>query len=109
MKKKELPKNVINPFSDAFLAHWETWKQYKEEEFKFKYKGCISEQTALMQLSVISGGVESVAVEIINQSMSNGWKGLFPLKINNNGTGNQNLRQSVNQEFTTRNYDNRQF
>lgn len=97
---------VVNPFSEAFLAHWGTWKQYKVEEFGFKYKGVISEQTALMQLSVISGGREEIAVEIINQSMSNGWKGLFPLKNNTNGTTKEQFRKDVSAEFAGRNYAN---
>lgn len=110
MRKKELPKNVINPFSDDFLEHWDLWKQYKMEEFKFKYKGVISEQATLMQLSVISGSDEQVAVQIIQQSMSNGWKGLFPIKNNNNNGTKRgtDLQQSVNQEFAARNYENRQ-
>jgi len=83
-RKKELPKNVINPFSDEFLKEWDLWKQYKMEEFKFKYKGVISEQAALMQLATLSEGKEDVAVLIIRQSMSNGWKGLFQKKQNKN-------------------------
>jgi len=110
MTKKELPKNIINPFSDAFLENWDMWKQYKMEEFKFKYKGCISEQAALMQLSIISGSNEETAVAIIQQSMSNGWKGLFPLKNNINGTKQiaaSFTREDVNKEFAGRNYDRR--
>ncbi len=87
MSKKELPTGIINPFSDVFLETWDFWKRYKMEEFKFKYKGCLSEQAALMQLSELSGSDEITAVAIIKQSMSNGWKGLFELKNKNNGTG----------------------
>lgn len=111
MRNNELPKNIINPFSDAFLDTWQVWKDYKWEEFKFKYKGCISEQTALMKLSELSGGKEDVAVEIIKQSISSGWKGLFELKNNskNGQSGNQKgfTRESVNEEFASRNYDRR--
>lgn len=106
-KKQEIPKNVINPFSEAFLDMWDLWKQYKNEQFKFKYKGCISEQAALMQLATISGNDEGVACEIIKQSMANGWRGLFMLKNNKNGNTKAPTREDVNTEFAGRNYSNR--
>ena len=110
MTKKALPQNIINPFTDAFLEHWDLWKQYKMEEFKFKYKGCLSEQAALMNLNDLSKNDENIAVEIIKQSMSNGWKGLFQLKNNTNGAKQINAsftRDEVSAEFNNRNYNNR--
>jgi hypothetical protein len=104
---KELPKNIVNPFSDEFVSMWNIWKQYKWEEFKFKYKGCLSEQAALMKLNDLSCHVEEVAVEIIKQSMANGWKGFFELKNKGNGNTKENTRQSVSEQFAGRNYANR--
>ncbi len=78
---------VINPFSEAFLPVWQMWKDYKIQEFRFKYKGCLSEQAALMHLNTLSKSKEDIATAIIKQSMENGWKGLFELKNNTNGTG----------------------
>lgn len=105
-KKKELPKNVVNPFSDNFLEKWDLWKQYKMEEFKFKYKGVISEQAALMQLATLSGGREDIAEQIIHQSMSNGWKGLFMLSNQNNGNGKStsDARKDVGDVLSGRSY-----
>lgn len=75
----EIPKGVINPFSDAFLPTWELWKLYKKESFNFKYKGVISEQMALKQLVDLSEGDEEKAIKIIEQSIRRQWQGLFPL------------------------------
>ena len=95
--KKELPLNVINPFSDAFLEKWQAWKDYRWDEHKFKYKGVFSEQAALMKLNELSAGDEQKAWLIIKQSMEGPWKGLFPLNKSNiqNGT-----KQSVAENRT---------
>ncbi len=81
-----IPKNVINPFSEAFEKSWELWKQYKLESFKFKYKGVISEQMALKHLVDLSDGDEQKAVKIIEQSIRREWQGFFPLKETTHGT-----------------------
>lgn len=106
-KKKPLPDNVINPFSDDFLPHWDNWKTYRWEEHKFKYKGVMSEQAALMLLNDVSGQNEETAIEILKQSMANGWKGFFEIKNKINGTGktqstNGFSRQGVNSAFNSR-------
>lgn len=88
-KDSRIPDNVINPFSDAFLDTWQRWKDFRWEEHKFKYKGCISEQTRLISLARLADGVEEVAIAIILQSIENGWSGLYALKtvkIKSNGT-----------------------
>jgi hypothetical protein len=109
MKKKTLPENIINPFSDSFLDTWDLWRQYRWEEHKFKYKGVLSEQAALMQLNDVSNKNEEKAIAIIKQSMANGWKGFFELKINGNGQSNSKnnefTREGVSQELGSRNYE----
>lgn len=106
MAASKMPQGIINPFSADFLATWELWKQYKLEEFKFKYKGCLSEQAALMRLSDLSGGLEPVAVAIIKQSMANSWKGFFELKDIKNGHPKAATREEINTEFASRSYTN---
>lgn len=88
-KKKEstLMQGIINPFSPSFLETWQLWKDYKWEQHKFKYKGCISEQVKLMQLFEMSGGNETLATKIIEQSIGECWSGLFPIQNNLDGTG----------------------
>lgn len=82
--KKE--KEIIYPFSsENFLIAWNAWKKYKKEEHRFNYKSQISEQGALTELDNLSGHIEDKAIEIIKQSIQKGWKGFFPLKVNNNG------------------------
>jgi hypothetical protein len=89
MKKKtsQIPTGVISPFqSEAFLAAWQAWKDFRQEQHNFKYKGVMSEQAALMWISDESGQDEETAIQIIKQSMANGWKGFFKLKTNTNGS-----------------------
>jgi len=98
---------VINPFSESFLTAWQMWKDYKVQEFGFQYKGCLSEQAALMKLNTLSNSKEELAVEIIKQSMENGWKGLFEIKNKSNGQPNSKngfTREGVNEELSSRNY-----
>lgn len=63
-------------FSDA----WARWTEYKQQEHGFKFKTTASEQAALTQLQNLSNNDESTARQIIEQSLANGWKGLFALK-----------------------------
>lgn len=87
---------VVLPWpSDEFAEQWKIWKEFKQKQFKFKYVP-IGEQAALKELSEISEGIEGVAIAIIHQSMSNGWKGLFKLKAEDkNGTGRNGTRNSL--------------
>lgn len=82
VKEKE---EVINPFGKNFTA-WEGWKQYKKEEHREKYKSPKTEQAAIDNLFKLANGDPQVAKEIINQSISNRWKGLFELKTNHGTT-----------------------
>lgn len=69
------------PFkSIEFLDSWRDWEEYKFLEFKFKYKSKHSVKAALKKLYRLSEGNEKKAIEIIEESMANGWKGLFALK-----------------------------
>lgn len=79
-----------NPFSDQFLKTWVHWKDYKKKEFRFMFKSIESEQASLNELVKVSGGDEKTAMEIISQSMANGWKGLFKLKnVENEQSGSK--------------------
>lgn len=95
-KDSRIPDNIVNPFSGAFLDTWQLWKDYKWEQHKFKYKGCISEQVALMRLTKLADGSEATAVAIVMQSIGEGWAGFYVLKvinINQNGRLEQGKRQ----------------
>lgn len=59
---------------------WDSWKEFKQAQYKFKYKTLKSEQAAFDELAQLSGNNVQTAIQIINQSMAKGWKGLFALK-----------------------------
>lgn len=96
-EEKSKEKGVIFPFdSSEFYKAWNNWLSYKKSEFNFSYKSAQSEQSALKKLSTLSQANESVAIQIIHESMSNGWKGFFKLKnvVSSNNEVNENLRKS---------------
>ena len=59
---------------------WEDWKKYRKETYRATYKP-IGEKAALQKLIRISNSDKNIQAEIINQSIENGWKGLFELKL----------------------------
>jgi hypothetical protein len=94
LNKMNLPKNVINPFSEKFLETWELWKEWRKEFDKFKYKGIISEQMALKTLVELSDGQEEKAVKIIEQSIGRGWTGFY--KVKNLATNGKSKKSTSN-------------
>lgn len=100
---------VVYPFDTTnFIQHWETWKQFKKQQFKFTYKGNISEQAALTELSKLAAGSENKACKIIAQSISNGWQGLFDLKNEKNKNNGKSFNKELGKYFseTDPNYKN---
>ena len=80
-KSKEEKSKIFFPFlSETFLDKWNTWKDYRKKEHKFKYASDISEQAALNKLASMAGNSEQAALDIIEQSIANGWQGLFELR-----------------------------
>ena len=78
---KEINKVIdYSPFSLNFLKKWDEWKHYKKVQWKYTYKLQSAEQSAFNKLKNLSNGNEQTACEIIEQSISNGWKGFFELK-----------------------------
>lgn len=73
---------MIYPYqTETFYNLWAEWKEYRAKEHKFKFKSEKSEQAALIRIAEITQTEDEARTIIIN-SMSNGWKGLFPLKQN---------------------------
>lgn len=95
-EKKAKPKiDITIPWtSEKFMKYWETWKDYKSQDHKFKFKSAGSEQASLNELVKLSDGHEDVAIKIIMQSMAKGWKGFFELKTKNNATAKTNQARS---------------
>ena len=61
---------------------WKKWKEYRKEQFRINYKP-IGEKAAIGKLLRISQGCYKVQEQIIQQSIENGWKGIFELKEQN--------------------------
>jgi hypothetical protein len=82
-------------FKDFSLASdlWKTWIDYKSAQHRDKFKTPQSEQMAINALQKLCRGDTSIAKQIIEQSMANLYKGLFPLK----------QQQSNNNQITTQN------
>lgn len=77
-----------------------TWLEYKKRQFDFEYKTEPALKAVYSELILLSKGDPALAMKIVEQSMSNGWKGLFELKINNNN--NNEPRIKTQDKFTAR-------
>jgi hypothetical protein len=87
IKEKEIIISVELPFNTMeFFNKWNEWKLYKKEQHKFSFKTGSTEKSALNNLVNLSSNDVQIAIEIINQSISNGWKGFFEIKNKTNAT-----------------------
>ena len=68
----------IYPF-ELNLEAWKLWKSFRKEEFRTSYKK-LGEAAAISKLLRISNNDKEVQSKIIEQSIENGWKGLFEIK-----------------------------
>jgi uncharacterized protein YdaU (DUF1376 family) len=97
-KGKEIKGNEIqNVFSDNFLVHWQNWIDYKKTSHKFVYKTEMSLKISFENLVRLSANNEQNAIEIINQSIANGWKGFFELKTTQNANRIESVVNWANQ------------
>ena len=58
---------------------WNLWKEFRKEQFRTTYKP-LGEAAAISKLLRISNNNKEHQAQIIQQSIENGWKGLFELK-----------------------------
>lgn len=77
-KDKDKDKDLIYPAELNFEA-WELWKEFRKEQFRAKYKP-IGEKAAIKKILNLSAGDKEIQAKIIEQSIENGWRGLFELK-----------------------------
>ena len=89
-KDKDMVKDMVKDKEPEIIFKNELEKKIHEfYEFRKALKKPIieaSKQRFLDSLTKLSGGIESVAIDILNQSIANGWQGIFELKTQNNGT-----------------------
>jgi len=80
--------DIKYPFDSLeFINQWDRWLKYKKDEHRFTYKTLDSQMSGLKKLHKDSGGIESVALEMIEHSIANGYKGLFKDKSTNQQNG----------------------
>lgn len=83
---------------------WARWVDYKKGQFKDVYKSKETEKAAGRKLWELSGGNQGIAIKIINESISNLWKGLFKLKDESNG-----ITQQSNARLGENSHDGREY
>lgn len=98
--KKEKELQINNPFDEQFLEVWARWKKYKSQQHRFTYKSELSENAALAKLFELSNGSRELAGKIIDQSISQGWSGLFELKHNQQQQHKQPKRDKVEEAMS---------
>lgn len=64
---------------------WELWLDYKKTQFNDRYKTPRSEQIAYNKLIQLADGDHDRQRDIVEQSIANTWKGLFPLQETRHG------------------------
>ena len=78
--KSKIKIEVVSPFQEKeFLDTWDIWKEERISNGSKKYTPR-GEQGALHELQKISNNDYTTAIEIINRSILQGWRGLFKLK-----------------------------
>ena len=104
-KDKDMVKGTkkikISFIGEEIIEYWDLWKDYKSKQFKFNYKTVQSEQAAFDDLVRLSEKNCQNAIEIIKQSMANGWKGLFELKTSPNKPLSHRIDNKYQNELET--------
>jgi hypothetical protein len=81
--------NKDKEYIDAlFLESFEKWMRYKSER-KESYKSELSKKSFYNNLIKLSNNNPIIAAQIIEQSISNNWAGIFELKNKSTGDGNR--------------------
>jgi len=84
--------------SDKFESKWLLYIDYRKQA---KIKTLI-QKSVDAQLNKLSGFGETIAIQAIEETIANGWQGIFPEKIQNtqtngrtNGTGNRGVNRNA--------------
>ena len=92
---KVIKEDVVFPFQEKeFLDTWKIWIEERRESGINKYTNR-GEQSALHKLQKISNHDYKTAITIINESISNGWRGLFALKGGKQDSPGHNLEEAI--------------
>lgn len=75
----------------------EAWSEYKQHRCEIrKPLTPLAEKKAINKLAEIVDQCQASQQQVIDQTIMNGWVGLFPVRSNNYGTSNQVLRPAFN-------------
>lgn len=78
--KNTSKKEVVYPFTETeFLETWKAWLQERRDR-RYKSYTDNGEQAALHNLKKMANDDHRIAIAIIQQSIAQGWQGLFELK-----------------------------
>lgn len=89
------------PFTPTFQNTWNEWLQYRKERKLPKYTDTGLKRT-ITHLLNISANDEQTAILIVEQSISQNYQGLFPLKNNYNAKQKTDGRNEVQAELNNR-------
>lgn len=99
-KKKEDPlRAFLDLLSGDLKIAYAEWIQYRKELGKK-----ITPSTAKKQIMFLGGRDPAVSVAIINQSISNGWTGLFELKQNGTTKTSKQEQSTATAEYLAKHY-----
>jgi hypothetical protein len=99
---KECKEEVILPHGDNFKSTWKDWNQFRTE-----IKKPLTPSMVKAQIKTLAKLTETDAVMCINNSIMNGWQGLFPDKVGQQSKPQQQTflerDQEARAELRTRN------
>lgn len=90
IKKSDFAISKLNDLDFPRIEYkpiWLTWIEHKKIQFNDTYKSEKSELIAFKNLLALSGNNYETAEKIVNRSIANSWKGLFPLDKNTQQSG----------------------
>lgn len=88
-ENKDVIENIIRTELETKIEEFYAFRKEMKKPILNASKGQF-----LNTLTKLSGGQEGIAIEILNQSIANGWQGIFELKQNGNTKGNNNSDQT---------------
>jgi hypothetical protein len=89
-KEERVLKNI-----EGFEEVWGKWLDYKKTEHREGYKTEKTEQAAFDKLLEYSMGDPQIADEIVDQSITNRWKGIFQIQIRSNDSNKRSTKNTT--------------
>lgn len=97
--KTEFYADYMNPEqkeSETFVKTWREWLTFRKNEKHSR----VTDTAAKKQLKMLSDSTIADQAAILNQSMTNGWTGLFPLKASDQKrTENSTLARDIGSQY----------